>query len=253
MLNLIKMNMYRLFRSFSTCAMVIITGLLAIAVIGIANSDGAFEAASNIDYSVLLYVALQSKMILIMVSIFVTLFVAAEQKNGFIKNLAGQFPKRGIIVIAKLAAAALQIFIMFLAFALFILIFSFIYWGDKIMLNSVSELFQIVAIQYLLHFAFACLITLLYHLINSSALCMTLGILLGSTLANSLYSLIDYVFEKFTQNAFHSAEYMLSGNIALVGAGITSDIAAKAIIVSLVVIFMSTGFAILTVQKRDIR
>ncbi len=253
MLNLMKMNMYRLFRSFSTYAMVIITGLLAIANIGIAISIGVFEAASTIDYSNLLYEGFQSKIILIMVSVFVTLFVAAEQKNGFIKNIAGQFPRRGILIIAKLVSVALQLFIMFLTFALFTLIFSFIYWGDKITLNSVSDLLQIVAIQYLLHFAFACLITLLYHLINSSALCMTLGILLSSTLANSLYSVIDYVLEKFTQNAFHSAEYMLSGNIALVGAGITSDMATRAIIVSLVFIFMSTGFAVLTVQKRDIR
>lgn len=253
MLNLIKMNMYRLFRSFSTCAMIIIMGLLAIAVIGTAIFDGVFEAAGSIDYSVLLYGAFQSRMLLIMVSVFVTLFVAAEQKNGFIKNIAGQFPQRGIIVIAKLVAVALQILIMFLTIILFTMIFSFIYWGNKIMLNSVNELLQVVATQYLLHFAFACLITLVYHLINNSALCMVLGLLLGSTLAYSLYSLIDYVFEKFTHNAFHSAEYMLSGNIALIGAGITSDMATRAIIVSLVVIFISTGFAVLTVQKRDIR
>lgn len=279
MLNLIKMDLHRLSRSISTYIMIFFAAGLAFFTIymtnhelnivkenppavtetsdadsdentfGIVVDTNPMWVSGDIDFSEMLGVQLRSDMALILVSIFVTLFVAAERKNGFIKNIAGQFRNRSIMVASKLVAVAVQVLILFATFVLFILISSFIFWGDRLVLTSVSELLQLAGIQYLLHFAFACLITFLCLLSNSSAFSMTIGILLCSSLGTLVYNLIDRV----VSHSFRIEKYMLEVNISSVGAGVTSDIAARAIIVSISYILVTMILSMLIVQKRDIK
>lgn len=279
MFNLIKMDLHRLSRSFSTYIMIVLAASLAFFTVymtnhelnivkenppavtettdtdsdentfGIVVDTNPMWISGDIDFSEMLGVQVRSDMALILVSIFVTLFVAAERKNGFIKNIAGQFHNRSIMVAAKLVAVAVQVLILFVTFVSFILVSSFIFWGDRLVLSSVSELLQIVGIQYLLHFAFACLITFLCLLSNSSAFSMTIGILLCSSLGTLVYNIIDRVIS----NSFRIEKYMLEVNISYIGAGVSSDVAARAIVVGISYILVTMILSMLTVQKRDIK
>ena len=279
MFNLIKMDLHRLSRSISTYIMIVLAASLAFftvymtnhelnivkenppAVTEISDTDSDENTfgivvdtnpmwiSGDIDVSEMLGVQLRSNMALILVSIFVTLFVAAERKNGFIKNIAGQFHNRSIMVAAKLVAVAVQVLILFATFVSFILISSFIFWGDRLVLASVSELLQLIGVQYLLNFAFACLITFFCLLSNSSAFSMTIGILLCSSLGTLVYNLIDRVIS----NSFRIEKYMLEVNISYVGAGVSSDVAARAVVVGIGYILVTMILSMLIVQKRDIK
>ena len=279
MFNLIKMDLYRLFRSTSTYVMVILAASVAVFTIymtyyelnmvkegllsSMENADTESDTITlgihvdtdlqwidgDIDYSEMLGTQLQSGLLLILVSVFVTLFVAAEIRNGFVKNIAGQFRNRGIMVTAKLVALAVQVLILLVTFALFILFSSLIFWGNRIVLTSIVELLQLAGLQYLLHFAFACLITFLCLLSHSPALSMTVGILLCSGLGGLIYGLID----RITGDSFHIEDYMLEVNISSVGAGIPSDAAVHAVLIGIGYILVTMVLSMLAVQKRDIK
>lgn len=279
MLNLIKMDLYRLLRSTSTYVMVILAASIATFTIYMTyyeinmekedsplSTENADTESDNItlgifvdtdpqwmngdiDYSEMLGAQLQSGLLLILVSVFATLFVAAEIRNGFIKNIAGQFRNRGIMVTAKLVALAVQVLILLVTFALFVLFSSLIFWGNRIVLTSIPELLQLAGLQYLLHFAFACLIIFLCLLSNSPALSMTVGILLCSGLGGLFYGLID----RMTGDSFHIEDYMLETNISSVGAGVPSDVAVHAVFIGIGYILVTMILSMLTVQKRDIK
>ena len=279
MFNLIKMDLYRLFRSTSTHVMVILAASIAAFTIymtyyglnmvkedlppsaesvdtesdditfGIYVDTDPQWAGGDIDYSEMLGAQLQSGLLLILVSVFATLFVAAETRNGFVKNIAGQFRNRGIMVTAKLVALAVQVLILLVTFALFVLFSSLIFWGNRIVLASIPKLLQLASLQYLLHFAFACLIAFLCLLSNSAALSMTVGILLCSSLGSLIYGLIN----RMAGDSFHIEEYMLEINISSVGAGVPSDVAVHAMFVGIGYILVTMMLSMLTVQKRDIK
>ena len=287
MYNLIKMNLYQLMHSFSTKILILCTIGLALFCIAMTKVDlnaleneptavaesETIEPESNqvdiqvgiytetpsewisnkISYPDLLAAQLQSKILLVLVAIFTTLFVAAERRNGFIKNIAGHFPNRGVMVAAKLIAVAVQIFIMFAIFALFTLIFAIPLLGNRIELCSAADLLKVAGIQYLLHYAFACLITFFCLLTNSSAMSMTAGILLASGLGTPIYSLIDHAVQWLPKDSFHIAEYMLENNIASISAESGSKLITNGILTGLGFILITTAFSMLIVQKRDVR
>lgn len=285
MYNLIKMNLYQLIHSFSTKILLFCTiGLALFCIVAtkmdLSDEDLVFSISEDgtpidpdqvdirlgiytetnpewvsgkINYSELLGAQLQSKILLILVVIFVTLFVAAERRNGFIKNIAGHFPNRGIMVAAKLIAVAVQVLLMLAVFALFTLIFGILLLGNRIELHSVAELLKMAGVQYLLHYAFACLITSLCLLTNSSAMSMTAGILLASGLGTPIYSLIDRAVQWLPQDSFHIAEYMLENNIASISTESSSKLITNGILTGLAFILVTAAFSVLIVQKRDVR
>ena len=287
MYNLIKMNLYQLIHSISIKILILCTIGLALFCIAMTKVDlnalenepvSATEAemtepepnqtdiqfgiytetpsewvTGKISYPDLLTAQLQSKILLVLIAVFTTIFVAAERKNGFIKNIAGHFPNRGIMVAAKLIAIAVQVLIMFAIFALFNLIFSFSLLGDRITLGSATEFLKLTGIQYLLHFAFACLITFLCLLTNSSAMSMTVGILLSGGLISMILGMIEHAIQITLWKSFHFTEYTLDYNIASINAESTSKLITTGVLTSLAFILATTAFSVLIVQKRDIR
>lgn len=134
MLNLIKMDLYRMFRSVSTWVILIFTVGIAVFCVTMANMDvdamaedpqyaqesaeeiAAGNAASDTDMSnadrqigiyaesdpawvsgeidagELISTQMTSGMLTLLCVIFAAIFGSAEQKNGYIKNIAGQLP-----------------------------------------------------------------------------------------------------------------------------------------------------------------
>ena len=279
MFNLIKMDLYRLFRSKSTCVMIIMAACMACFSIymtdlsmdmmkdypssAIEDTDTDSDMASfgifvetnpqwingEIDAFEVLGAQLNGRMVLILVSVFVILFVTAERKNGFIKNIAGQFHNRSIMVAAKIVAIAVQVFILFVTYAVFTVISSLILWGDRVVFASVTDFLPVLGIQYLLHFAFACFAAFLWLLSDSSALSMTISILLCCNFGSLIYSPINYLIGK----SFSIEKYMLETNISFVGGGVIPDVAARAVMVCIIFTLASAAVSMLIVQKRDIK
>ena len=144
MLNLLRMDLHRMGRSASTWVILACTVLVALFCVAMTDGDiqdmaddpqylaqVQGEGAGTQNRSVGIYVEadanwvdgpieagdivsaeFHSGMLALLCVIFTAMFGYAEQKNGYVKNLAGQFPHRGLLVLSKLLAVALQVLVM---------------------------------------------------------------------------------------------------------------------------------------------
>lgn len=280
MLNLLKMDLYRLFRSSTTWIMFFVTIGMVVFGVSMAKLDAsnmehgadsmATEIGANVsenemnlnfgisaetlpewstgdvDFADLVNAQVGSGLFLIVVSIFVTLFVCAEHKNGYIKNIAGQFPNRGMLIVSKCIAVGVQMLAMFLVLTIAMFVTGKVCFGDKLVLNSVGKLFTVLGGQFVLHYAFAGLILCLSVLFYSSALSMTIGILISCKVTSLLYM----VGNKFSIDL---TRYALETNVTRYSV-ITDKKEILVMMLSAVVIFAVTiGTATLVMQKRDVR
>lgn len=183
MLNLLRMDLHRMGRSASTWVILACTVLVALFCVAMTDGDiqdmaddpqylaqVQGEGAGTQNRSVGIYVEadanwvdgpieagdivsaeFHSGMLALLCVIFTAMFVYAEQKNGYVKNLAGQFPHRGLLVLSKLLAVALQVLVMAAVFALVTLLAGRGFWGDRFYLDSLPALGKLLGVQYLLH------------------------------------------------------------------------------------------------------
>ena len=117
-----------------------------------------------------------------------------DQRNGFLKNIAGQYPNRGILVISKMTAAAVQILLMEILFAMATGVTAEIIWGEQFVLGSLPQMLPFLCVQYLLNLGAAGLILLLCTLTRSAAFGMTAGILMIMGILLPVYSVIERAF-----------------------------------------------------------
>lgn len=281
MFNLIKMDMYRLFRSTSTWITLLFVVILAVFSVVMTNIDikmaeddpsslitetteeaqlGIYVETNpewvkgNIEVGDIISTEIGSGLLAILSAVFAAIFANAEQKNGYIKNIAGQFPRRGSLIISKFVAIAIQIFLMMIVFTVVTVITCFILWGDRFYLDSFTPILKFLGTQYLLHLGFAALIMFFSILTRSTAFSMTAGILVCAGFAVPIYSIINKLVTDIKPNLnFNIGDYMIDRNISQISLAATSDIMIRGIFVGIIFAAVSVLLAMFTIQKRDVR
>ncbi len=281
MFNLIKMDMHRLFRSTSTWITLLLVVILAVFSVVMTNVDikmaeddpsslitetteepqpGIYVEANpewvkgNIEIGDIISTEMRSGLLAILSAVFAAIFANAEQKNGYIKNIAGQFPRRGSLIISKFVAIAIQIFLMMILFTVVTVITCFILWGDRFYLDSFTPILKFLGTQYLLHLGFAALIMFFSILTRSTAFSMTAGILVCAGFAVPIYSIINKLVTDIKPNLnFNIGDYMIDRNISQISLAATSDIMIRGIFVGIIFAAVSVLLAMFTIQKRDVR
>ena len=275
MLNLMKMDLYRMFHSLSTWIIILFTVGIALFCVVMVQGDldamaedpayaqemgqeFADSSDGNEDRNIGLYSEsdpewvegeieagefissqIQSGLLTLLVVIFAAVFASAEQKNGYIKNIAGQLSNRGILALSKLAASAVQIFLMFLTF---------------ILLGSLTDMLSFLGAQYLLNLGIAALILFFCTLTKSSAFSMTAGIMMVMGLFIPIYSIINRaVYEIQPSWDFDISLLVPDGNIGLAGIHASSEILVRAAAVGAVYVILCSAAAVLIMKKRDVR
>ena len=195
MINLIKMDLYRMVHSICTWVMLLVTVGIALFCVAMVNID-LEDMAENPQYSEetsqmgivsfqievktqdaqeeteetenseeeqqiglyadsdpgwiegqilagdLISTQLESGILTLLCVIFAAIFFNGDQRNGFLKNIAGQYPNRGILVISKMTAAAVQILLMEIVFAIATGVTAEIIWGEQFVLGSSLRCFR---------------------------------------------------------------------------------------------------------------
>lgn len=121
---------------------------------------------------------LMSCILLVFITIATSLFFNSETKNGFIKNIAGQVNHRADIFLSKAIVMALYTFVGFVAYFIADFVALSLRTGEVVELyyGDLGKLFACVGIQYVLHVAFACGVGLVATLTRSSSLSITVGL-----------------------------------------------------------------------------
>ena len=307
MINLIKMDLYRMVHSISTWVMLLVTVGIALFCVAMVNID-LEDMAENPQYSEetsqmgivsfqievktqdaqeeteetensekeqqiglyadsdpgwiegqilagdLISTQLESGILTLLCVIFAAIFFNGDQRNGFLKNIAGQYPNRGILVISKMTAAAVQILLMEILFAMATGVTAEIIWGEQFVLGSIPQMLPFLCVQYLLNLGAAGLILFLCTLTRSAAFGMTAGILMIMGILLPVYSVIERAFAALLPSiGLNISQYVLEGNIGVAGMEASSDILTRASMVGAVCLVLSVLLAMVIMKKRDIR
>ena len=307
MINLIKMDLYRMVHSICTWVMLLVTVGIALFCVAMVNID-LEDMAENPQYSEetsqmgivsfqievktqdaqeeteetenseeerqiglyadsdpgwiegqilagdLISTQLESGILTLLCVIFAAIFFNGDQRNGFLKNIAGQYPNRGILVISKMTAAAVQILLMEIVFAIATGVTAEIIWGEQFVLGSIPQMLPFLCVQYLLNLGAAGLILLLCTLTRSAAFGMTAGILMIMGILLPVYSVIERAFAALLPSLrLNISQYVLEGNIGVAGMEASSDILTRASMVGAVCLVLSVLLAMVIMKKRDIR
>lgn len=285
MFNLIKMDVYRLLHAVSTWVMMGIMVLIAVACVGAtrADLDAMAEDPAYAEQSVsmaesedevvgiimdtdpewihgevpagqMLGLLLNSGILMIFSAVFVSLFVGAEHRSGYLKNIAGQLPYRGQLALSKFIAIAVEVLLMFAIYTVFCIASGYLFFGDQFTLGSGAEMLKMLGTQYLLHLGFSALIMFLCMVTGSTAFSIAVGILSCSGLTSMVYSGINWVVQKIHSGVnFDFGRYMLDTNVyAISGASASSDV-LRAVLVACIFAVLAVGFSALVMQKRDIK
>lgn len=281
MLNMINMDLYRMFKSKS----IYVVWIIMILFIGLstvlmkaevddvsvqtenyeASQEGNSTENANLGMSVivptqpgekpnvfdLFYANVQGKIIALFLVIFTVLFATADINNGYIKNIGGQVKNRGNLVYSKIICMFLySIISMVLALAAQMLANKLAFGSMAI--GNIHHLIFYLGIQTLLHFALIVVVLSIAILIRNNVFSMIFAVCLCMNAMVVVYGVLDNLFHKAGVKNFNTFEYTVSGKIFLLPMEIDAKIGANAMIIAVVYIL---GFGLLSstvFRKRDI-
>lgn len=273
MFNLIKMDLRRLTRMRSFWIMIAVTVLLGVFSAYMSDytreleqdlyseAGGMFVSvdaqpwlAGKVDFTELVNFDVAGLSLTLLCAIFVPLFVNGEQKNGYIKNIAGQLPNRGALVLSKLLIAAVQVFVLFASYILAMAVAGKIFLGDDLVFGSIGAFVKLMGIHYLLHVGFAALVMGLTVMLRGSGLAMTFGILTSSALFGFVYELINIPLHKCgISKEFDIGNYAIEQCIQIVKPDMAGNDLTRVIVVGIAFLVVSTVAAMVVMQKRDVK
>jgi len=282
MFNLIKMDLYRMLHTGSTWILIAIIGLFAIfsfymgvvdqrlmeetgetdqnlvikgedeegMQFGIMVNTPYHEDGSEAAYLEYVCADLQSGILLVFISIFAVVYVNAEEKSKFAKNIAGQFPNRFWMYLSKNIAVALFVLIA-MAVYMVMQMFGFLIWrgGAPFGIALAGQALRYGVIQWLLMSAFAAGLILITALIKSTAIGITVGIMASCGFSQIF---IGFYYKLFQNAKIHVEEYLIANNIKSIVYNSDMDKLWHAVLVGIVFLAVYNVIGSVVIQKRDV-
>lgn len=252
MINVVKMDIYRLFK---TKALYIIGIVFVGFVILITYFSYELGDTAGIDTNLKIYVDYTMSFTImaytVVIAVFSVLFTTAESSSGYIKNIGGQLSVRSILVLSKAIALLFYTVIMFIIFFIVQIIVNKVFFGYIEFRRETGEFAEYAAIQILLHFALALMCMMVAVVIRRNGIVMTIAVILGLRITGNFYEGINILFDSFDD--FDISKYLLIGNMnLLLYTEDISSVASGAIIVGVCFAAASMLVSCLFFEKRDI-
>ncbi|MBQ9408117.1 MAG: hypothetical protein IJU28_01820 [Clostridia bacterium] len=256
MANLIRMDIYRIFKTKAFWVCMIIAAVAALGMTpferlmwllarALSSEVPAFEKSVELSSLIGDPFPLLNAMLAMLSA---CAFFYADQENGYIKNIAGQMPRKGYTLLSKFVAAVphnlLFMLVGVVAKLLGTLPFKSIAF-DGAVLNSIGKF----CIDFLLLQSICAILLLVTAGFANKSLGTVLAVLFGTGLLVLVYMGIDSGLDKvFTKKSFSIAEYMPD---QLLGDGDAS--ALRRIVVALVTCAIFLPLGIRVVDRKEIK
>lgn len=186
----------------------------------------------------------------ILLSIFIAIFVCSESETGFIKNLIPIRNSRINLVLSKILVILFFIIIQGAVAVIASIAASFIVVGTigKI---PYEEIMKYMGLQMMLLMAFGALMTLVSYLFRSKAITVTIGILLSVNIHGQLLGMLD---EIISTSKIKLAELSITGSRGFIGQdGLVGSNNSKTIItISIIYFVLYKVISIIRVKKMEV-
>lgn len=286
MLNVIKMDLYRVAKAKSTKVLVIVAVLFAVFAVfmthfemTVLSDTPAYQQAKEqaegmTEYSVGIQVAapdewyaegykvpaedivslsISSQMILVFIVIFIGVLINGEYKSGFLKSIAGQIPKRQNLILSKLVSLIAFSFVLLLVFFITTLISATLFFG-YLNIVSLMNLITLFGIQMLLHVAFGTVIILLATATRSGVATTAVGLCVSTGVGALILMGVTAILSKIVdlKEGFQLSNYTLSTNVGAISYNSPDGDIVRALIVAISFIAVSLISSAIIMKKRDI-
>ena len=281
MLNLIKMDLYRMFRTKSLyvicivlAAALLFTTILCKTDYEILNEADAVQqeqvaelTTENINVGMMVTLPTepgekvtvfdiffgnsQGKFYALFLVIFAVLFSTADISSGYIKNIGGQVQSRGALVISR--AIALAVFTIMTLAGVFVfqavangIIFGYLEWGDA------RAILLYFATEVVLHYALVLICMTIAVTLKNNVISMVIAVCLTMNVMTIVYGLVNNAIQKMGIQNFQIYEYTITGKLSLLpmNPGGKDCLAAFGVALAFIVATIVAGSVVF--QKRDI-
>ncbi len=196
---------------------------------------------------------LSSGILLLFILIGAVLFFRGDEKNGFIKNIAGQTKYKYNILISKLVVIGIYTFVCMLCYMLmgyltFVTGIALVDGGISFGIEYLPEAIKVFALQYLLYMAFMSGLLLITEVTKSTAS----GITIGMCAAMGFGTLFVAIVQKVFNTDFDISKYYINTNISKVNMDAGADIIKFALGIGIVYFIIYNALNLLWFSKRDI-
>lgn len=279
MFNIIKMDLYKMFkmRSFyvvNIIAMVSVAIMLLFVVVDADKTDLKGSNATtvyedkdqnvklgvDVDDSQLLgteqnvltiYSSFMSSGFYLFLSvIFTMIFALSENKNGYIKNIGGQVRHRWQLFVSKLTA----IFIYIFMFDLILLVVQSVIWfiaKGNFGAGSFSEYVTFIISQFLLQYVFVIVCTAIAIITKSRVFSMTAAVCLSFGMGKLACMGIDAGIYKLLNREVSLEKYLITTKISTMLPNMDMAQIRNIIVFAAVYFIVSVFAGIISVEKRD--
>ena len=281
MLNLIKMDLYRMFPTKSLyviwivlAAALLFTTILCKTDYEILNEADAVQqeqvaelTTENINVGMMVTLPTepgekvtvfdiffgnsQGKFYALFLVIFAVLFSTADISSGYIKNIGGQVQSRGALVISR--AIALAVFTIMTLAGVFVfqavangIIFGYLEWGDA------RAILLYFATEVVLHYALVLICMTIAVTLKNNVISMVIAVCLTMNVMTIVYGLVNNAIQKMGIQNFQIYEYTITGKLSLLpmNPGGKECLAAFGVALAFIVATIVAGSVVF--QKRDI-
>lgn len=199
----------------------------------------------------LFYGNIKGKFLALFMVIFAVLYSTADMTIGFIKNIAGQVRDRRGLVFAKGVSLFVYTVLTMLIFTGIQTISNALFF-DELVFGPVKEFLQYAGIQTLLHFALLIIVMCIAIVLRNNVISMMLSVCLCMNVLVIFYSFLDNLIAKAHIKNFHVLEYTVTGNISFLETNVTAKMAVTALAVSIAFVIVMIEVCSTVFKKRDI-
>ena len=198
----------------------------------------------------LFYGNIKGKFLALFMVIFAVLYSTADMTSGFVKNIAGQVRDRRRLVFAKGVSLFVYTVLTMLIFTGIQTVSNALFF-DEFVFGPVKEFLQYAGIQTLLHFAFLMIVMCIAIVLRNNVISMMLSVCLCMNVLVIFYSFLDNMIAKAHIKNFHVLEYTVTGNISFLETNVTAKMAVTALAVSIAFVIVTIEVCSTVFKKRD--
>ena len=281
MLNIIKMDLYRMLKTKSMYVIWIVLAAILLITTSLCKTDYELSTekdamkqeqvteptVDNINVGMMVtlptepgekvtvydifFANSQGKLYALLLVIFTVLFSTADISSGYIKNIGGQIGNRGSLIFSR--SIALSVFSVLTMTGAFLfqaaancIVFGELEWG-----NTKAILSYFVA-ELALHYALVLICMAIAIILKNNVISMVIAVCLTMNVMTIVYGVVNSVIQKIGIQNFQIYKYTITGKLSLLPMNPSGNECLAAFGVAIVFIVMMISVSSVVFQKRDI-
>ena len=193
----------------------------------------------------------QGKLYALLLVIFTVLFSTADISSGYIKNIGGQVRNRGTLILSR--AIALAVFTVLTMAGAFLfqaaangIVFGELEWGNT------KAILSYFVTELALHYALVLICMAIAIILKNNVISMVIAVCLSMNVMTIVYGVINSAIQKIGIQNFQIYKYTITGKLSLLPMDPSGNECLAAFGVAIVFIVMMISVSSVVFQKRDI-